>query len=667
MSSGPNIYTPGAKLGSLPQNWGFLNPGSYMSTAQPFPTGAFANWKPAGEAALQGIEAGSELGESLAKLPSQLKQAQLQTQLTGAEAKSAEADAAAKLAQIGWLQYSRQTAAQQATGQPVPGAGPLPISSNVDKILGTSKTPAKAPADIVPNVSASNVPQTPQGTVTVGAPVQTSGNVPNVGAIQGSATGAIQGTNVAEGTTATGNTGGTPIAAGSGTTTLGAGQTPTPTPQQVALGAMGRMQANYAQQNNGQLIQSQVPAPPQNNETSQEPSVVSPDGRKPLIGSDGKPVVVNGIPFYQNDDGRGGAYFYEPMPGGKERRFPTIGSYEEQKNGYEVDNPQQLQILNMREKLQGSAVTPQQVGFPQGQTWADVGNNPGDGMKMSNAMHILASSEDLKPASQATIDDIENSRNELQRGDEVWNAVQKLKPSDYNQVSTTVAGLINKYGSTPGIGDALRALTGQKGLTPEQSQFYRAYDGYLNAARLDTTGKLRSNPEEFKALLGSMGSPTETNWDFKQRFGEALNQKRMSYINRIDDLPAGHETLMPIMKNGQYMTMAQKNNAPGTPEYNTPYDPKTNPYYVPPALQYRDSLYPKVQQYMASKNNPTEVPATQGSQATSQAQPAQTPAIHVKTAADLQGRRVGDNIVINGKQGQVTPALLQKYGLAPTQ
>lgn len=659
MSSGPNITSFGAKLGSLPQNWGFLNPGSYMSTAQPFPTGAFANWKPAGTAALEGIGAGTQLGKSIAEMPSQLKQQQLQTQLTGAQAKEAEAEAAQKLAQIGMMQYQMEGGVDQATGKPLAGPGALPISENVDKILGTQHRPATNPVPVQTATAATPA----QGNVTVGAPVQTPSPV------SGAAQGVVQGLNAGGETTATGNTGGTPIAAGSGTTTLGAGQTPTPSAPEKALGGLSLMQQQYAKDHPGQTMQDQAANQfvPQENQPGSQ-TVVNPSGRLPALDSKGNPLVVNGVQLYQNDDGRGGMYMFEPLPNGEERRFPTVGTWDERKNGYVVQNPQAMQINLMRQELTGSPVTPQQVGYPQGTTWADVGNNPGDGVKMANAMHIVQNTKALQPADGGTVEDLESKRVELQRGDDLLAAMEKLSPQDYNGLSSSVYNLVNKYGTTPGLGQAIMALSGQKGINPAQSKFFSDYNAYLNAARLDTTGKMRSTPEEFKALVGSFGSPQENNWDFKDRFGNILTQKRINYVNQIDNLPIRGQTLMPLNPNGTYKTVAQVNNknAPASPEYNTPYDPKTNPYYIPEPLKYRDALEPIIRADVQKQYSPRPVTTGQ-TQATPQAQPSQTPAIQLKSPQDLSKVPLNSNIVINGKQGKATPELFKKYGITPAQ
>jgi hypothetical protein len=291
---------------------------------------------------------------------------------------------------------------------------------------------------------------------------------------------------------------------------------------------------------------------------------------------------------------------------------------------------------------------------------------------MANAMHIVQNTKALQPADAGTVEDLESKRVELQRGDDVLASLEKLSPKDYNGLSSSVYNLVNKYGSTPGLGDAIQALSGQKGINPAQSKFFSDYNAYLNAARLDTTGKMRATPEEFKALVGSFGSPQENNWDFKNRFGSVLTQKRINYVNQIDNLPVRGQTLMPLNPNGTYKTVAQVNNknAPASPEYNTPYDPQTNPYYIPEPLKYRDALEPVIRKDVQQQYSPHAVSTgqaqPQATPGTSQATP--TPSPIALTGGKEQLARITDpnQLVTIGKARPVRAAALQQqFGLKP--
>jgi hypothetical protein len=139
-------------------------------------------------------------------------------------------------------------------------------------------------------------------------------------------------------------------------------------------------------------------------------------------------------------------------------------------------------------------------------------------------------------------------------------------------------------------------------------------------------------------------------------------------VNQIDNLPVRGQTLMPLNPNGTYKTVAQVNNknAPASPEYNTPYDPQTNPYYVPEPLKYRDALEPVIRKDVQQQYSPHAV-STGQAQPTPQAQATQTPAIQLKGPQDLARVPLNSNIVINGKQGKATPDLFKKYGVTPAQ
>jgi hypothetical protein len=593
----------GSRLGSLP-SWGFLNPGSYMATSQPFPSGAFANWKPPGVAAMEGIQAGTQLGTNIVSEEDKRKLNQQQMVLNAATAD----ETAARIQQI--KAQTMMTANQMRGTYGQLAGAPLNIPDTPD--YGAQALKAAGIKTPVVQQGQSQQPQSQQ---------------PQTGQQPQTTT-----TNPQQATTTTGDTDAysTTLGGGAKVGAAGAGATPPVNgPEAATATAISAMRQNavnnYIKNNPGtspddaaKALNSQYGTPASNNDKFPVAGPIDHD-KLPTPNSDGRYFVreVNGNPLYY-DPTRQDTYFYEPTTGGKEIRYYSRAPFSQWQTGIEEEDPQGAQINAQNAFLTKMQFDPMKLfpksdWTPEQQQSGVVNLNNMTSTQRQIAMDVLHHQEAEKPLDTETSNDLLQRISLLDSGNRVLQSLNamrdpktgQLDPQQYNLFQQGLSRMKDKWGSLPVAGDVMKGLLGGNAPDPRLVNLLANYNAFAERVRGETTGTMRAMPPELKAMFESVGDPELTNQSFAQRFGNAMNQARLNFVDRVDSFPSQGIRLYNLdTRSGQILGVHK-------------------------ALQYADSLRPIIHDYVNQTRQQVPVSAsgqvqptpTAGAQPQPQAQP----------------------------------------------
>lgn len=625
MSGGPYMVNFGSKLGQV-QNPMAGAAAPNLATYNPVEGAIWSKWKPLGQSLQEGVEQGVKTGENLKEFPEQEKAMQLSNM-------SSAVDIAAKQAQIEQMEAQTYGALRGYQGpyrNATEGPPPFTPTGAANAAVIANKALGLVGLQAAQNPQLNQGGNTPSEAGTAKSPEQPQQQQPT----QEQPT-----QQTAEQPPATN---GLPIGVPPEVAQLSGTQAETPPTQtQIAPSTNGPISSAraywYANNKDADLQKSPLNTPAPTEVTNPDTGQAF-NPKTPQIGPDGR--YYAGTKGGENvfwDPERNDTYIYRPEANGVETRFyHRYTNDDEWTKGVTVDNPQVKQAEGLRQFLTENQFDPKYL-FGEGTTLANM--RPDQLVSAAEVVHNMKAKNQMTDSQQTEMTERDNV---LDRGNQVMQALQGMSPSDYNGLESKVKDFSDKYGNTPVVGDVLKAMN----LTPDNkyTNLMSAYGAYLDAVRGVTTGNMRANPEEFKALLNSIGNPSATNVSFGQRFGNALNQQRVNYVDRVDNMLA----------NGTKMVW--QNPSTGEIEIKSP------------TLKRADALRAVTQEYVNNVRNDQRIDQNgkiaTGNQPTAQASPspsakpgASPPLQTISSREDLANIPAGQGAIWNGKP--LTPAQVQ--------